>query len=169
MERVIKNRKGSRVQCGYMLLLAIVVASIILTIGVGMMTLVEKGLVLSSSGRESQFSFYAADSGGECALYWDIRHTGFGATVFATSTASTPPSSGVICNGQDIAQSWTRFELTADSAKTTFDVTLSNGTCATVLVHKQSSGTITTIESHGYNTCNLNYPRRVERAIRITY
>ena len=32
-----------------------------------------KELILSSYGRNSQFAFYAADTGLECALYWNIK------------------------------------------------------------------------------------------------
>ena len=130
-----KNRKK-----GFTLLYATLVGSLLIAIASGIFNIIFKELQLSASSRESQFAFYSADSGLECALYWDIRHSGFGVSIFSTSTASTPPSSGVVCNSQDIAQAWTISERTATEAKTTFSLSLSNAACATVLVHKQGSG-----------------------------
>ncbi len=52
--------------------------------------------------------------------------------------------------------------------KTTFDVLFSNNTCGLVEVYKDDKAS-TTIISRGYNTCDLNNPRRLERAIRAQY
>lgn len=154
---------------GYVLLFSVLISGIILAIGIGIANITLKSIILSSASRDSQFAFYAADGGGECALYWDTKHGGFTDTVFATSTESTPPSSGVSCNGQDIASSWVISNMTATSADTVFSITLSGGVCSTILVSKTDSGGVTKIESRGYNTCDINFPRRLERAIRITY
>ncbi|MBI4121235.1 MAG: hypothetical protein HY457_03200 [Parcubacteria group bacterium] len=154
---------------GYTLLLAVLLSSILLAVALGLLSIIEKGITLSAAGRDSQFAFYAADGGGECALLWDIRFPGFGESVFATSTLSSPPSSGVLCNGQDIASSWTIYDQTVTSAKTSFRLTLTNDACATVLVEKEASGSVTQITTSGFNTCDETYPRRVERTIRITY
>ena len=154
---------------GYLLLFAVVLASIVLAIGLGIFNIVNKGIVLASTGRSSQSAFYAADTGAECALYWDRKHTGFSMTVFPTSTASVIITSGPVCNSEDIAASWTVSNQTVNSAKTTFDLALSNGTCTTVSVLKTSGGIVTAIESLGYNTCILSNPRRIERAVRVKY
>src|SRR6185369_14936182 len=73
-------------QKGFALLFAVLVSSVLLAIGVSIFNLTVKELALSASGRESQFSFYAADTGAECALYWDFKATQ--PVMFATSTAS---------------------------------------------------------------------------------
>ena len=67
---------------GFVLSFAVLVAGILLSIGLAIFTITLKELILSGSGRESQFAFYAADTGGECALYWDIKHAGFSGSVF---------------------------------------------------------------------------------------
>ena len=163
-----KNEKEKN-NDGYALLLSVLVSTVILAIGLGVLNIVQKGALLSSVSKESQLAFYAADSGGECALYWDRKHTGFSATVFSTSTFSFPPSSGVVCGDDDIAQVWTTSNVTADTAETTFDLTYTNNSCVTVVVAKSNSGRKTVINSRGHNTCDPSFPRRVERAIRITY
>ena len=154
---------------GYLLLFAVVISSIVLAIGLGIVNIVNKGLILASSGRLSQTAFYAADGGIECALYWDRTHVGFPITVFATSTLSVPPTSGVVCASEDIAGTWTLSGQTASAATTAFDLAFNNGTCSTVTVSKTQSGAATIINVLGYSTCNLDSPRRIERAIRVRY
>ncbi len=155
---------------GFTLFIAVIVSSLFLAIGFSLASLSVKQQIISSIGKESQFAFYAADTGIECALYWDFK----GANVFATSTESTPPSSGVNCNGRDIATNW-NIVRDATQAKTTFAFDFSLQTyCAVVTVEK--SGTLTTIESRGYNnatlsgsSCASSNPRTVERAILVNY
>ncbi len=83
--------------------------------------------------------------------------------------------SGAMCLGADITDPDTGWDTTSgwvietgtNRATTTFDVELLDGRCATVTVAKDADNT--TVISRGYNTCNLEDPRRVERAIKATY
>lgn len=63
------NKKG-----GIALLMAVLVSSLFFVIGAAIFKIAFIELVLSSAGRESQFAFYSADSGAECALYWDRNY-----------------------------------------------------------------------------------------------
>lgn len=57
-------------------------------------------------------------------------------------------------------------------SQTTFDISFDDGTCALVDVFKTVSATgvsSTTVVSRGYNTCDFNNSRRLERAIRAKY
>jgi len=170
---------------GFVLSLAVLVSGILLSIGLAIFSSALKELILSSSGRESQFAFYAADTGSECALYWDIRHPGpgFPTSVFATSSDSTilPDESGVFCNAEDITDpqsGWSTtigwdvstpgtYQSVSYEAVTVFDMAFANGSCATITVIKDS-GT-TRIDSRGFNTCDTGNPRRVERGLRVSY
>ena len=163
---------------GYALLLSVLISGLILSIGLGLLSIVEKKITLSSLGRESQRAFYAADSGAECGLYWDRTHGGFPMTVFATSSLSIPPTtptSGVLCvadgvgGGQDIAANWVISGADTETANTSFELTFANGSCATVVIGKTNEGRQTVVSSRGHNTCDLNFPRIIERAIRILY
>lgn len=79
----------SAAQSGFTLFIALIVSSLLLAIGFSLSTIILKQLVFSNSGKESQLAFYAADSGAECALYWDRKDVQ-GYTIaegaFATST-----------------------------------------------------------------------------------
>lgn len=59
-------------QYGVALLLSLLVVSAALSVSLGVANMVLGELLLSSTGRDSQIAFYTADSGVECALYWDL-------------------------------------------------------------------------------------------------
>lgn len=158
---------------GFTLLLSILIASLLLAIGLAIFNIILKEVLLSSIGRESQFAVYAADAGTECALYWDLI-----GRSFATSSASAPPSSGVLCNNADVAAAggpsgagpWEISGLSPAGATTRFRFSFPpESYCTIVTVTKTSNPTRTTIESRGYNTCDTGNPRRVERAFRVKY
>jgi len=158
---------------GFTLIIAILVSSLMLAIGFSLANFAVKQIIISSTGRESQFAFYAADTGIECAFYWDFK---YGAdSAFATSSASNPPTSNIHCNNQDIAASPWTISADATKATTTFAFNfLPEPYCVVVAIAK--SGETTTVESRGYNVgtvsgsaCTSSNPRRVERAIRVRY
>lgn len=66
--------KTSNEQSGFALLLAIVVASIVLAIGLTMLNLTVKQLTLSSVVRESEISFQAATAAMECIRYSRLKN-----------------------------------------------------------------------------------------------
>ena len=145
---------------GFTLLYAVLVSSLMLSIGLAIFNITIKELLLSSAARESQFAFYAADTGIECALFWDIQ-----ANAFAVSNTKS-----IECAGKTIES----VGGAGYGSASTFDIDLSPlPYCATVSVTKQqksnSTPRRTIIESRGYNTCDTTNPRRVERAIRATY
>jgi Tfp pilus assembly protein PilX len=73
---------ASAKQRGFTLFYAVLVSSLLLAIGVAIFNITFKELILSSGARESVNAFYAADTGLECALYWDLRHTALSAPAF---------------------------------------------------------------------------------------
>lgn len=67
----IKLKKILNNQSGFSVLFASLIGSLVLAIGLAILSITLKQIVLSSAGRESQKAFYAADTGTECALYLD--------------------------------------------------------------------------------------------------
>lgn len=160
---------------GFTILYAVLVAALALTLGLSIYNITIKELELSASGRESQFAFYAADSGIECAFYIDFVGTGF-----PTSTDSTVPNS-VSC-GSHSGLVLTPVSSDSQNFVSSFTLNLADNTCAVVTVSKSPDGSLnlsperyddfsdTRLESRGQNDCvNLNNPNRVERAIRSIY
>ena len=78
---------------GFTILLAALVSSLVLALGISIVSIAQKQIVLSSTGKGSQFAFYAADSGAECALFFDMRFNHFSTT--------TPPTD-ITCGGQTV-------------------------------------------------------------------
>ncbi len=156
---------------GFVILIAVLVSSLMVSIGAFIASIAVKELALSSSGRDSQTAFYAADAALECALYQDLR-----VLQFAASSTAVGPTS-VYCNGQY----WSIINQVgdADSADTFFDVwfqfdgaTAATSPFARVKVHKENIGTIndkTVIDARGYNIADTQAPSRTERALRVEY
>jgi len=154
---------------GFTLFVAIVVMGTLLLVAAGIVSLAVRQALISASGRESQNAFYAADTGIECALYWDVQNPA-GVSAFASTTPPGPNS--ITCNGDSAVVGGLGGAGFYDPVTHVFQFDFSpDPLCATVSVNKQYvSGVFrTTIESRGYNTCDLTNPRRVERAIRARY
>jgi hypothetical protein len=93
---------------GFTIFFAMLVGSLALAVGAAIYDLTVRELDLSQSATQSQYAIYAADTGAECGLYWDNKASSLNGSpsVFGTSTTAgnaAPPTSGVNCNGQDVA------------------------------------------------------------------
>jgi len=153
---------------GYTLLFAVLVSSLVLSVGISILNISKKEYLLASSARESTVAFYAADSALECAAYYDIGPNKFVSANYVTN---------VTCAGGQPRVSDAGPAFTDNGSGTTvaiFDLNLNDTSCATVTVRKSS--TETSIQSRGYNIgwdkvskCNLASPKRVERVLYYTY
>lgn len=153
--------QSTKHKAGFTLFIAMVVMGTLLLISTGIVSLALKQAFISSSGRESQFAFYAADTGMECALYWDIKNPA-GVSAFATSSGST-----IFCN-KDTNNPSNQWVVGGSSVSVINRINfLPDPYCAIVTVTK--SGNTTEIKSLGYNSCDLANPRRVERAVKANY
>jgi competence protein ComGC len=155
---MIKQKKG------FTLLLAVLVASILLAIGSAILNIALRQISLSTTGRDSHFSFYAADSGSECALYWDFKN--------ASGTSAFLSNSTITCNNQAAINIVPVASSDANSQYLTssFDINLlPDPYCVSVTVVKNLTTATTSIDSRGYNTCDISDPRRTERALRVKY
>jgi len=165
---------------GFVVLIAVLLAGIFVVIGASILLISIKELELASGGTQSQYAFYAADTGLDCAFYWDLRHH-----AFATSTHSVEPDT-LYCNGVDVTSvSGWEYKTNIDGfgpstdfrGNTIFYIRdlypndASRDDCVMVWVTKDNQSGVyhTYIQSRGYNTCDENNPRRVERALRATY
>ena len=152
----LQNNKSLSAKAGFAILYAVLISTILLSIGLAIFNLTIKDLQLSSLGRDSQFAFYAADTGAECAFYWD-----FHGNSFATSTSSSIECAGIVIGDMGGNEYGVPSTFTIDFSPEPY--------CTIVSVTKYDSPARTVVESRGYNTCVASNPRRVERAIRATY
>jgi len=154
---------------GFTLLVAILITSVFLIVSFAVINVALKQLILANSAQESQYAFYAADSGTECAVYWDLKNT------TSSFDPSTPGS--ISCNGQTITTGSqtvptvpTQPSLIGGGGSNTtsiFSIDFTKG-CVIVRVTKAPSG-MTTVNSRGYNTCSSTAIRRFERGVTLTY
>ena len=198
MKAYMTGNKKQKNKQGFTLFYALLVASLALAIGASIFDITLREIDLSNAATQSQYAVYVADSGAECALYWDSKYVNAGTnnnggsnSAFATSSTDAQFAiSGTICNGVDVAvvgtppspvvipqtagNGWTAWNIATgpSAATTTFAVigtTYKNQTpCAVVYVAKVGNPAVTTVTSHGYNTCVAG-PLQLERVFQVSY
>ena len=168
----IKNKKR-----GFALLIAVIFMSVMLTFGLALGSLGYKQSVLASGAVESQYAFYAADAGLECALYADQQLNQFS---YASHDSNNPPTP-ITCDGSGAARLAYSYTTSAGGLLTEAErLSLDNGAhCADVTIYKygspQGSPSISTqIFSQGYDVpcarvANPNGARFVSRGISSRY
>lgn len=152
-------------QKGFVILFTILISTIILMIGLGIFSIATRETVLSSTAREAQYAFYAADTGVECGLYAQA------ANVLISGGGQFECGSGTVQvdgAGQYPGLPFT-FNVLVDEdqrscAKVTiFDTTTSSGAFARRII------------SQGYNICDtsgqplIKNPILVERDLDVLY
>lgn len=139
MIKKIKKNKG------FVLLFAVTLAAVFLSIALGISEVALKENNFSTSAKDTNDAFFAADTGEECALYYDNSDP--------TKNAFTTGAPSVSCNGLTViisptgspANIWTFVISGLGSA---------GKACAKVRVDKSSdvpSPATTTITASGYN------------------
>ena len=142
-----KNNSHNR---GATLLIAVLMTSVVLSVGMGIYQRTYKSLVFSSYWKQTQIAFAAADAGIECAIYWD----------------SHPPAVGgnARCFGQDI--SWNPAAIDVPQIIPPIPV---SGGCVDIIITRQATFPTTIIQARGHDKCDPANPRRVERALQFQY
>lgn len=195
--KILNFKKNKSNKKGFTLLFSILVSIMVLAVGASIINISLKQVILSSSGRESQYAFYAANTGIECALFWDLNGLFLENNSTSIQYVFPPPgennlritnTEGIQCAGRNITDSWD----IANPNRTVFKITISSDIidvgkveyCAEVIVEKEISpninngsnensdqgSVITTITSKGYNTCDIkNDKRAVERGLVLQY
>ncbi len=193
-----KNNGAQTSTGGFALLYAVLIASVMTSIGLAIFNITTKEIILSSAARESQFAFYAADTGIECGLFWN--------TAPDEKFVIDPPSpNNIDCNGVSIivvpgatlVEEDSAYRTTTKNYSFAMPIDLATGSCSSVEVEKkfQQTHTVgpppelipgltdpvvisTVIKSRGYNTGYVAGPpsncggpggRKVERGIQVTF
>jgi hypothetical protein len=136
-----KTETGKKTEAGFALLIAVIFMSVMLAIGLALSSLSYKQQVLASGAIQSQYAFYAADAGLECALHGDQKLGTFDIVGGRMS---------LDCDGQSFSISSTT--VGSDVVSTAQLALYNNTRCADVTVYKPSSGVGTTyLFSLGYD------------------
>lgn len=174
--RIYTSNRYARRPEGMALILAMVIAAIILTLGLNITNITAKEIYLASFSGGSDMALYEADSALECAEYYNGGIT----PVFAR-TGGSDTGGALSCLGNTI-QGTNRVQpaSTDDPAVTTFWIPgttppaeyTGSGPCAFVSVSNRTDTTNpsvihATYSIDGYNTCDSNNPRRVQRSLQV--
>lgn len=149
---------------GFTLLIAVVLTSVLLSVGLALLDIALKQITLSSTARQSQYAFYAADSAMECALYWDQQQNAFGYGA---------PLASIRCAAVDMPVT---SSVSGGMQTSEFSIPCPGGVSATVTVYKSagsatcSAGTAKScLYANGYNVCSATDPKRIERGLKVFY
>src|SRR3990167_9509283 len=131
IKKIFKNKSA-----GFVILYAVIISSMVLAIALGVLDIAYKEIKFSTSARDTNDAFFAADTGLECALFND-KSTG-------DSFVEVGFSGEIVCRGGAI---------TLNGSFPEWDFIISQlgsvgEPCARVNVKKD---TATTITSSGYN------------------
>ena len=144
-DKKLKNKKG------FVILFAVTLSAILLSIALGVSNIAFNQAKFSTSVKNTNDAFFAADVGAEQALFWDYN------------LASRPDGYPDPAVGDIVISSPFVVIVSAEG-----------GACARVTIEKDYSGAElkTTIVSKGYNigdeNCQSSSSNRVEREIRVT-
>lgn len=158
-------------ESGFTLFIAIVLTATLLLVSTGIITIAVREAFLTSANRHSQEAFYAADTALECAIYWDLK----GSPDTGESAFSLTNPDGIECNGQTFAADDSPDGIIGgQDGMSQFTINFPPSThCAEVRIIKRppTSPLVpkTTIEALGYNDCDVNNPRRVQRSVGVSY
>lgn len=179
---------GMKNKRGFTLLIAVIFMGVMLSLGLALSSLGYKQVLLAGGATASQYAFFAADAGLECALRADEKPAG-GVSPFAYSNHGTPLA--LACGGQtptivetcyngspagSCASGYRRTE-TYVSMMYTNPLSQTAGTdtrCAKITTYKPSGNGTTYIFSQGYDTTCANVQsasaiRFASRGLEATY
>ncbi len=189
MTKIMHNQR--KLDGGYTLLFAVLVSSIVLGVALSILSISRHELLLSSTARESQYAFYAADSGLECASYNDLVGNAFNGgsspTVTCKGVANVALVSSTPVNSDETIYIYS-FKLPIDNMDTGVsqmcaDVTVVKDITETKSLDAATGNLITTgtkvattIDSDGYNIgwnsatsdCSKADVRKVQRSLHLS-
>jgi len=153
-------------QKGIALLFTLLIISVAISLSIGVFNIILGELRIGEGARESMRAFFAADSGVECVLYWDLKEQAFvfdeeeAVTCMKSSLAFARPCETPYCQTVD--------GKAATVYQSTVSPTLDNDACVSLTVIKFSDGS-SRIAALGENTCNSAATRVVQRGVEVNY
>lgn len=153
-------RRRMHTSRGFALLIAVVLTSVVLALGIALLDIAYKQVVLSSSAKNSQYAFYNADSALECALFYDSTTTAF--IYNSTYNLNTIQCSNLTVTSPAATQD-------AIQRTTTFNVPCSGGGTSAVVTIIKTTANATNIYANGYSSCDPLLQTRIERGLKAKY
>lgn len=147
---------------GFVILYAVIVASVVSLSGILLANIIVKQIILSSIGRESQFAYYAANVANEC-IKNGLNNDYFG--FYIDDIFLEGESDEFLCDLRIVEQS----DLEDGSGqKFEIEINTDNNTCTKAeLIIKRPVDEYSEqlVIAKGYNICDEDHPRRIEKVI----
>ncbi len=144
---------------GFVILFVVMISSIILAITISVANISFKEIKFSTSAKDTNDAFFAADTGAECALFYD--------KLSENKFPTEGPAQIITC---------ANISITPTFSAGVYNFIIANlgstgQSCVKVTVDKSVSPTV--IISKGYNvgdaSCNSSSSSRVERQLELSY
>ena len=185
----MNNYQSQQHTRGFTILIAVVIASIVLSIGLAVLSIVFKQLQISGIAHESEIAFHAAYAGADCAEFRDrsadqnaFDVPGNGSLQSAATTITCMGVSSANSNGRARSGDEQLFEFTWDGGNACTIVSFykfySTSSSVSVVVDGEQmrsscpvGAECSVIKSRGYNAAcdSLTGDRIVEREITIVF
>jgi len=172
-----KTREDKNQKKGFVILFAVILTSIILSVSLGLADITYKEISFATSAKNTGEAFFAADTGAECAIYYDytgaVTLNGFQNPFgYVPTTGNDLPT--LNCAGKSFGFE-DGYSATGPWIFILPELGVSGKACAIVTVTKDFNlpndpdDDVTTVSSKGYNvgsqSCTSSSPTRVEREI----
>ncbi len=147
---------------GFAMLFTVLVVTLMLSIAISISNQTFKQTILSNLAKDSQTSFYQADTAVECGMFYDT------AGSFPLGTDPAGATSPIICGEHSFQIDQTASRM--DYLMYTESVSNPSGPCSSILFDKETlaGSSISVVEGRGYNICTTS-PRQVQRALKVQY
>lgn len=156
---------------GIALFYVVLVAGVVVIASFAVSRIALKETIFSNLGKQSQQAFYAANSGLECAMYWDLKHAKFSEAFPDFGVISTENMECARNDLEDIKNDQ-KIDQSGNTHQYEFTISNLNGSdlCADIVVEKtyNNPDIDTKIEVRGRTSCS-SAGRAVERAILTNY
>ncbi len=162
----ITDAKKIKKNKGFVILFAVTLSAILLAIALGVANIAQKEIRFGTSAKDTNDSFVAADTGAECALFYD--------KLSGSSFPVAGPATAITCATNTVTPTYSGSANTGSYSFTLTSLGSSGVSCAKVNIFKdQTTSPIkVTITSDGYDigdsNCNSTNPFRVERELKIS-
>jgi Tfp pilus assembly protein PilX len=164
---------------GFALLFSILLASFLISLGISIFSISMKEIQITTSIRDSQVAYYAADSAIDCITYWDVKNGAIPECISNNSSScdmvsTTTYNQTLTCNGHPVVLFFIQNEnplIFSTGVASNFFMASTTSSSTPVADIKSiqtqwipdSSVVRTTISVYGHNTGIIG--RRVERGI----
>ena len=155
---------------GFVILYAVIVASVVSLSGILLGNIIVKQIILSSIGRESQFAYYEANSVDEC-IENAVNRAQFGFFLSGLEGGQADffeeANPSFLCNVQNFDTN-PPGEVGGDKV---FDLIVGECTDVRVILKEpdQLGDSAVLLRTKGYNICEVDHSRRVEKVIYRDY